>query len=250
MMRVPLRLALVAFPLCLPVSLYAQRDSPPPYRGAFLFVGGIFVTPVAGAPMSGTVTIHSSHYATDGSIVARMTVDHIARDDQGRIYNERRVMMPEGFQGQPDLLSAHIYDPVNGENTFLNPETRIARQAMFRGARTDAASPEVPPGAKFEEIGTKKMLGETVNGTRVTQTIASAASGTGKALQVVDEYWYSEDLHIYLSVTHNDPRTGVQTVTVSELHRGEPPASNFVVPGEYKVVDVNPPADAPVNAGR
>ena len=59
-------------------------------------------------------------------------------------------------------------------------------------------------------------------------------------IEVVDEEWYSEDLHINLLVRHFDPRVGVQTVGVSGLKREEPPASMFQVPLGYKIVDETP----------
>ena len=68
-------------------------------------------------------------------------------------------------------------------------------------------------------------------------------------MTVVDEYWYSEDLHVNLLVRHSDPRTGVQTVALSDIKREEPPPAFFEVPEGYKTVDMTPPPGAPVALG-
>ena len=64
---------------------------------------------------------------------------------------------------------------------------------------------------------------------------------TGKAIEVVDEYWYSPELSIYMIIRHSDPRTGEQLVAVQKVERAEPPAEVFAVPASYKVVDETPP---------
>ena len=72
------------------------------------------------------------------------------------------------------------------------------------------------------------------------------ASGTGMPVQIEDEDWYSDDLHINLLVRHTDPRMGEQTVGISGLKREEPPASMFEVPKGYTVVNADPaPAPSP-----
>jgi hypothetical protein len=63
---------------------------------------------------------------------------------------------------------------------------------------------------------------------------------------VVDEYWYSDDLHEDLLLIHNDPRTGEQKVMLTDIKRQDPDPSFFEVPEGYKIVDMTPPASAPV----
>jgi hypothetical protein len=58
---------------------------------------------------------------------------------------------------------------------------------------------------------------------------------------VVDEYWYSPDLHVNLLLRHNDPRTGMQTVTLTDIKREEPAPEFFQIPDGYKNVDMTPP---------
>jgi len=64
----------------------------------------------------------------------------------------------------------------------------------------------------------------------------------------VDEYWYSEDLHVNLLVRRTDPRTGVQTVTLTAIERVERAPEFFEVPEGYKIVDMTPPPGAPAGS--
>jgi hypothetical protein len=97
------------------------------------------------------------------------------------------------------------------------------------------------PGIQEEDLGTQSMEGVVVRGLRRTRTLPAAYSGTGKQVLIVDEIWYSDELHLNMLVKHDDPRSGQQTVTITKLNRSEPAATTFEIPGDYKVVDETPP---------
>ena len=46
---------------------------------------------------------------------------------------------------------------------------------------------------------------------------------------------------MYVMLHHTDPRSGEQTVGLSNIQRAEPNASRFAVPAGYKLVDETPP---------
>ena len=219
---------------------------PPDYGGVKVRVAGVFVTPVANAPFSATVDIVSKQKLPDGSFNIRTSIAHIARDSAGRIYNERRALVSPTFQGEPALLSAHIYDPTTHLNTFLDPFSHLARQSVFTGSRQiGMIDPTLGPHAggvlmKQEELG-EQMVGNTrLQGTKKVWTVSAAMSGTGSVVEIVDQYWYSPDLSVYLIVQHDDPRTGEQIVAVKDVKRAEPDVSAFAVPARYRIVDENP----------
>ncbi|HMJ62114.1 MAG TPA: hypothetical protein VK493_10140, partial [Bryobacteraceae bacterium] len=78
---------------------------------------------------------------------------------------------------------------------------------------------------------TETLENVTVRGLRQTRTIPAAATGTAKDIVVTDEYWYSDELHMNMLTKHNDPRTGMQVVTITHVNRNEPDAAVFQVPG-------------------
>lgn len=219
---------------------------PPPYPGVSEHIAGVFVTPVPGIPLSAVVEIKSAQFLADGSTDTRITTENIARDSLGRIYNERRQLMNTSFKGTPPLLSFHIYDPNTRLNTFLDPSTRLARQSIFPERATGEDSEPGAPGAvknplvEETDLGTDTIQNVVVHGTRKSRTVPASASGTGKPVVVVNEYWYSEELHLNMAVKHDDPRTGLQTVIVTRVDRSEPKADMFQIPAGYKVVDETP----------
>jgi hypothetical protein len=233
--------------LCASIAHTQSQQMPRDYRGVQVIVPGIFVTPVPGAPFSATVEILSHENLPDGSVNTRTTTVHIARSSSGRIYNERRQLVSTAFQGKPPLLSAHIYDPSSRLSIFFNPYERLARETILAQPPTAPANavpsrtPVDDPYFKQEEIGTQPLGGLTLTGIRKSHTIPATMSGTGHEVVIVDEYWYSPDLSIYMIIKHNDPRTGEQIVAVSNVERHEPEASVFAVPPTYKVVDETPP---------
>jgi len=212
-------------------------STPPAYRGVNVHIDGVFVTPVPNVPFSAVVELESSQVLPDGSTEQKKTFNNIARDASGRIYNERRSMTLASFNGSPRILMMHIFDPESRLNTLLDPSTHIARQSVFTKPMIDPAS-----GSQGEDLGSDMMENVEVRGIRKSRTIPAEFSGTGQAIVITDEYWYSADLHLNMLVKHNDPRTGEQTVAVTRLNRSEPDEARFQIPANYKVVDETPPS--------
>lgn len=219
---------------------------PPDYRGVSVRIAGVFVTPVPNAPFSATVEIVSKQKLEDGSFNIRTTTNHIARDAAGRIYNERRQLVSPAFKGEPILLSAHIYDPATRTSTFLNPFDHLARQSVLPQPQPMAARvPILGPHAgavltSQQDLGEQTVGTTVLHGTKKVWTVPATASGTGKPVDIVDQYWYSPDLAVYLIIEHDDPRTGEQIVAVKDVSRTAPDESLFTVPARYRVVDETP----------
>jgi hypothetical protein len=212
------------------------HETPPLYRGPKTDVSGVFVTPVAGIPFTATVMIDSEQKLANGATEVKRAEAFIARDSSGRIRNERRMLVTESFHGTPPLLSVHIFDPVTRLNSFYTPGSGIVRQAILPSV--SASDPTHPGG---EDLGYTTLNGMQAKGTRLTRIIPAQFSGTGQPVQVTDEYWYSEDLHMNILEQHSDPRTGEQTVAILSIQREEPAASLFEMPAGYKIVDMTPP---------
>ena len=226
---------------------------PPDYRGPQIRIPGIRVTPVAGAPFTAKVDIVSTQILPDGTSVIRTTMNHIARDSRGRIYNERRSLVPASFKGLSPLLSAHIYDPSTRLSIFTDPFTRLARETVLPPPRDPAANPNRPrltPNIPDQDLGTQYVSGVPMQGIRKTRVLPATASETAKPVTIADEYWYSPELSIYMLIRHEDARTGTQLVAVTEVDRHEPDPGIFLVPANYKIVDETPPPAESVAAAR
>lgn len=232
--------------LALPALAGAQTPNqlmPRDYPGAQTNIGGIFVTPVPNSPFAADVEIVSHIKTTDGSEHVVTTTERIARASSGRIYNERRMFVPADFKGTPRLLGFLIYDPSSRLSIRVDPMQHLAREVTLRAPQATPAASLPPqqqprlPGVTETDLGTQQMNGLELQGIRKQRTIPAEMSGTGKPIVITDDYWYSPELAIYMTIRHDDPRTGEQLLAVTHVERHEPSAETFVVPPEYKVVD-------------
>ncbi len=215
------------------------------------FSGGVFVTPVSGAPFSAEVEQDVAQVLKDGSVFHRKTAALIARDSQGRIRNESHEVLPASSTQKPVILSIHIYDPETRLNTFLNPYTHIARQRTLPTPPSteppanwwlrEVGARSTNPNLQAQDLGPSAIDGVEVHVFRRTLTVPAKDSGTDRPVVVTDEVWYCEELHLNLLTKHNDPRTGSLTMTVSQINFNEPAVEFFTIPPEYKLVDMTPP---------
>jgi hypothetical protein len=225
--------------LLLSPALSASQGAP--LEEGTRFADGINIPDVPGKPFSATAVLEIERYWSDGSTQVRRTINLVARDSEGRTHNEVRRLMPEYFHGSPQLQSVRLFDPLTRMRTDLDPAIHVAHQQLIPKKPETAVTPN--PAPRIEDLGTTTMNGLEAKGTRRTTTISAKASGTGDRVEIEDEFWYSDELHLNLLVRHSDPRVGVDTVGLSSLKREEPPAGMFQIPAGYQVVDVNPTSE-------
>jgi hypothetical protein len=214
---------------------------------------GIFVTPIPNAPFSATVRVERTDVQPNGNTLQLWSEREIARDNEGRIYNEYRPFVPTTTKTAPDAIVIHLYDPQNRMTEYLYPEQKTYRMMILsRPPATDTpddfASPTAAaaPASEFarrEDLGYRTITGLQAHGVRVTQTVAAAVSGTGQEVTVTNEYWYSEALRLNLATKLNDPRSGSVTMTVTQIDRREPNATLFGVPAGYTMAGVAKPSE-------
>jgi hypothetical protein len=99
----------------------------------------------------------------------------------------------------------------------------------------------LPTEAKSESLGRETIAGLPADGTRITTTIPANAMGNERPIHITSERWYSSDLQIVLLSKHADPRFGDTTYKVTAIDQGEPAASLFDIPSDYKVVKMPDP---------
>lgn len=110
--------------------------------------------------------------------------------------------------------------------------------------RTTGPAPDVilPPPAGFprhepkvESLGTQLVEGVNAEGTRTTLTIPAGEIGNERAIEVVNERWYSPELQVVVMSKRIDPLAGDMTYRLTNINRNEPAKSLFEVPSDYKV---------------
>jgi|HubBroStandDraft_4_1064222.scaffolds.fasta_scaffold42112_2 hypothetical protein len=203
---------------------------------------------VKGAPYSAQAVSQYTQTLADGSHIQRSTTSSVARDSEGRTRREETIGAIGALAASTASPKAiFIHDPVAGSSYVLDPASKTGHVSQPRNftLSSDAASASEPSArtahvrsnaqVKTEELGTQTMDGLTVQGKRITRTIAAGQIGNEHQLQVVTEVWYSQDLQTTVMSTTTDPRTGVSTYKLSNISRAEPDASLFQVPADYKL---------------
>jgi len=212
---------------------------------------------VTGAPMTATVTVSHDQTLSDGNTIHTESRSTEYRDSQGRVRREVPFKLVTPATGATEGSMVVIMDPVAGKRYVLNPEKKVAHEMPLHPPKLPAGearpggpgpvTAEAGPGGfgamwkdsgkdvTTEQLGAKTILGLQAQGTRVTRTIPAGQIGNAKPISVVTERWVSIDLQIPLSMTHTDPMMGTMTSTVTSITRGEPDASLFQVPSDYKI---------------
>jgi hypothetical protein len=200
---------------------------------------------VTGAPMTAVIETTRDTTLSDGNTIHTDNQSTVYRDSQGRVRREVPFELVTPTTGATKGTMIVIMDPVAGYRYMLNPQTKVAHQMPLHPPKPPAgnAGPGGPGpmwksggnDVTTESLGTKTILGLQATGTRMTHTIPAGQIGNAKPISVVTERWVSTDLQIPLSMTHSDPMMGTMSTTVTSITRGEPDASLFQVPSDYKV---------------
>ncbi len=90
-------------------------------------------------------------------------------------------------------------------------------------------------GPKNTPLGEREIEGISAEGTRVSVRIPLGAMGNNHAMEIVVERWYSSELNTTVLATRTDPRFGEIVYRLTNIERGKPAATLFIVPQEYKI---------------
>jgi hypothetical protein len=107
-------------------------------------------------------------------------------------------------------------------------EMRVA-SARTSGGKMDSKN------FKKESLGTQMIEGVAADGTRTTMTIPAGSIGNERAIEIVTESWYSNQLHTTVMTKTTDPRSGETVYSLKNVKLAEPSSALFQVPADYTV---------------
>lgn len=225
--------------------LSAQDDEvrgPAPDGGTVEMMHSITITAAQHAPFSSVVTTEWTQTLGDGSTMTRQNHRIVMRDSAGRIYQERRTLVPKGSTEEPKLWRIEISDPMQHVKYFCRADDKVCMVRGYVGPPTEEMEPENAEVAQKvtvtrEDLGKSNISGVDVVGTKETRVIQAGAIGNDQPISITKEIWYSPQLQINITVKRSDPRHGVQTITMTEVSLGEPDPKYFQAPAGYKVFD-------------
>lgn len=218
-------------------------DRPPgPMLGPGIDILGVqpleMSAPVTGAPFSADTITEFIQEFVDGNRMEQRMVGRIARDGVGRLRRE----LPIGVAGGPRLVMVIL--PDERIQYRLDSANKIAWRLRMPPLRPDRPeSPgrrPLPEGMATEHLTASSWEGLKIEGTRTTFVIPPNSIGNQRAIDVVNERWYSPELQMTVQTFLSDPRMGKATYKLVKLVRGEPAAGLFEIPSGYTIRDERP----------
>lgn len=233
-----------------PTFAQAPERQRPPDGGTREVLVSILIPSIANSPFSATVATESVRHLADGSRITLVNRRAIARDRSGRIFQERRLLVPEDGKHESILTQIEISDPVAHELFICVPRESVCQVEFFSApnfvppaqATTSASISNQTGTPSRENLGTQFLGGLETFGTRETLVIEAGLIGNDTPIQTTREYWYSPKLGVNLSSKLQDPRIGTQDFEVSDIVMGEPDARLFKLPPNSKLIDLREPA--------
>lgn len=216
----------------------------------------IVIPPVPNAPFTASLITEWVRYTPDGASITMVNERRVARDERGRLYEERWALVPKDSDVQSRLQWIQIADPHQRTLYNCNMIARVCDLLRYDPARDLAAATAAPPPdgplpgnrgfLQTENLGTRIIAGMETTGTRVTTTLNAGAAGNDRPVVKTSETWRSEQLAVNLLSIRTDPLFGTQTFTVSELDAAPPDPRLFELPVNFPVRDqraARPPSE-------
>jgi hypothetical protein len=238
--------------------LIAQTESTRPAKQVTVEDGGvsealesIFIPPMPDAPFTCMLHTEWAHPMADGGSITLVNQRRIARQANGRFYQERWVLVPRNGPLESKMSHIQIADPNSHTLTTCAMWLKECKVANYGGKTTTAYQPEGEPSGPLpggRGAVTNESLGKDVServetvGTRITRTLNAWAMGNDRPLSIVREFWFAPSLGMNLVSKVSDPRFGTQSFTVTDLVLGEPDPALFEIPKGFTLKDDRAPA--------
>lgn len=203
---------------------------------------------VKGMPLTADVVNTHVQHLQDGNKITNEETSHFYRDSEGRTRRENKLVLP-GHEGDAPTMIM-INDPVAHTHFVLNTVRKSANEigggraqgkeagdVMFirkKGEDQGVNGPQAQNETK-EDLGTQTIEGVLAKGTRTSHVIPAGKIGNEKPITVTTESWYSDEVGMDVLRIHKDPWSGEVTTKVTNIRRGEPDASLFTPPADYKL---------------
>jgi hypothetical protein len=250
-----------ALALAIPVCGAAQDAGPihAPDGQAPQLISPLYFPPKPNAPFTAVAKTLVVQTLPDGSTVTAQNERHVARDMDGRIFEERVTFVPVPDDGRRKMRvhAVDYFDPVSHSWYHCETAPKVCQLREYHDEFVEA--PASPVGLQpdqrtyltRENLGTDTFAGLDVQRSRETLTLASETVGNTRTILRTVDYWYSPALGVNVQVKRHDPRDGDQTLWLTDVSLSAPDPDTFKVPADFSVVDHRHPqstGDAPVAA--
>ncbi|HEY4837804.1 MAG TPA: hypothetical protein VIH72_04310 [Candidatus Acidoferrales bacterium] len=208
---------------------------------------------VAHAPFQGERVGRTVRELADGTTIIHEEKGRIARDSDGRVYEEQQQTAVFGDKALPTgPMHAAVIDPVkhfqmrwesSPKIVTVSPistgELHVGFPPWFpKLAKTEGPLPVLgakPDSVTTEDLGKKTLSGIVTTGTRTTTVIPIGKLGNDRTLTIVHDTWFSKDLDLPILEIITDPRFGRENLEIRGITRAEPDPALFRAPQGYQI---------------
>jgi hypothetical protein len=224
------------------VLMNAQPAPHAPDGGTRETLTSIAVPPLPNAPFSATVLTEWTKYFADGTTQFIQNHRRIARDSVGRVFQERATFGPKGSAIASQVWRTELAEPSTHTVAYCDSRTHVCELRPYVGppatTPTTAGSPAPRRGLVTQNLGSQMMEGLNVIGSRETQSISQMVTGSDRPMIIAKEFWYSPQIGLNVFTTRDDPGSGKEVFTVTDIRLGEPDPALFTLPANMSVVDL------------
>jgi len=210
---------------------------------------------IVGEPFSGVRTYQGARNFIGGNRIDRGTTERLYRDGKGRTRVERDTpaeVLARNPRMEPVQIT--INDPLSGDRIELRAQSKTAM--IFHGGAAPAAAPlKTEPPVSFvfagrvysgtdqgwskpAALGEKSFDGLRATGQRRQYTLPIGVVGNEKPIVVTVDQWFSPELSLIVARTGTTSIAGEFGMQVENIVHGEPDAGLFLIPADYRRVDV------------
>ena len=206
----------------------------------------IFIPNIPNAPFTATVNTEWVRLLPDNSRITLVNHRMIARDSVGRIFQERRLLVPQNGQQQSFVTQTEIRDPILKEQYICIPRANTC-QVEYKLPVSAVLRPPLPsnaqqasntPESQIQSLGTQTIAGVETIGTRETIVIPVGEIGNDSPINTSREFWFSPKLGLDVISIRDDPRFGTQRFELSDIVLAEPDAKLFSPPDGSRIIDL------------
>lgn len=226
-----------------PVQQFYAQDG-----GTREVLESIVIPPKAQAPFSLLLQTEWVRTLSDGGTITVVNERRIARDSQGRIYEERWFLVPKYGKDESRMTTIQIADPNRHTlyNCFMLDQKHQCVLSRYTASSNAIYKFQGPPTGTLpnnvgfvthEDLGKELIAGLETTGTRDSTSYNPGVFGNDQVMTIKREFRYSAQLGFNLLSKLSDPRIGTQTFTATNLIPAEPDPSLFKLPEGFKVLD-------------
>ena len=112
-------------------SLPSHPAQPTKDGGVREVLESIVIPPIPNSPFTATLDTEATKYAADGSTMTFVNERHIARDQQGRIYEERWLLVPKNSDVKSSMNWIQIADPKQRTLYNCSPQRHVCDLVVY-----------------------------------------------------------------------------------------------------------------------